>query len=344
MAMGYDFNWSGSARAGGVSPLDSPHVLDVRTAMADYLDVVPASRLIWGVPYYGRAWTTQTSSVNSLTCKNASVCPSGKASAGAFGRSWAPGYVDALEASGEHGRQWDATGSVAWYRYQSSTYGTWVQGYYDDPQSLDAKYDLVNAYGMRGVGIWHLTLDAGRSELWSTIGQNLLALPFTDIDDSVHWSAIAWIAEAGITSGCGGGLYCPDGLVTRGQMATFLARALGLPAATRDYFTDDAGSVHEPNINRIAAARITVGCSATRFCPGGVVTRGQMATFLGRAFDVPGTPTDYFSDDNGSTHEPNINSIAAAGITVGCGERRYCPDGSVTRGQMATFLRRSLAE
>ena len=167
MAMGYDFNWSGSARAGGVSPIDSPYVLDVRTAMEDYVARVPASKLIWGVPYYGRAWTTQTSAVNSLTCKTATVCPTGKASAGAFGRSWAPGFVDAREAAAANGRHWDATGRVPWYRYKSSTYGTWVQGYYDDAQSLSLKYGLVEGHGMRGVGIWHLLLDAGRNELWN---------------------------------------------------------------------------------------------------------------------------------------------------------------------------------
>jgi spore germination protein YaaH len=344
MAMGYDFNWSGSAHAGGVSPVDSPYVLDVRTAMEDYAAAVPPAKLIWGVPYYGRAWTTQTSSVNSLTCKSTTICPTGKSAAGAFGRSWAPGYLDALEAVADHGRQWDPNGRVAWYRYKSSTYGTWVQGYYDDPQSLNHKYDLVAEHGLRGVGIWHLLLDAGRSELWNAIGQNLLALPFTDIDDSIHWSAIAWIAEQGITSGCGDGKYCPDGLVTRAQMATFLARALHLGPVSRDYFTDDNASIHEANINRIAAAGLTFGCTATRFCPDGVVTRAQMASFLTRAFHLPATGTDSFTDDEGNKHEQAINRIAAAGITVGCDDGRYCPDGAVTRAQMATFLRRSLAD
>jgi hypothetical protein len=42
-------------------------------------------------------------------------------------------------------------------------------------------------------------------------------------------------------------------------MASFLARALNLPAATADFFTDDAGSIHEADINRIAEAGITTG-------------------------------------------------------------------------------------
>ena len=43
-------------------------------------------------------------------------------------------------------------------------------------------------------------------------------------EDSVHGPAIEWMAEAGITTGCGDGKYCPDAPVTRAQMATFLKR------------------------------------------------------------------------------------------------------------------------
>ena len=64
MVMGYDFNWSGSARAGGVAPIDSAYVLDVGTAMADYLAVVPASKIIWGVPYYGAGGRPRHSTFN----------------------------------------------------------------------------------------------------------------------------------------------------------------------------------------------------------------------------------------------------------------------------------------
>jgi hypothetical protein len=66
-------------------------------------------------------------------------------------------------------------------------------------------------------------------------------------------------------------------------MASFLSRALRLPVATKDYFTDDAGSPHEADINRLAQANITGGCSATTYCPGSTITREQMAAFLHRA-------------------------------------------------------------
>ncbi len=163
---------------------------------------------------------------------------------------------------------------------------------------------------------------------------------FTDIAGTAFRDEIEWLADEGITAGCGGGRFCPNGLVTRAQMATFLVRSLDLPRSTVDHFTDDDASLHEANINALAAAGLTAGCGATTFCPTGRVTRAQMATFLGRAASLPATVSDYFVDDERSTHEARINGLAAAGITGGCGTHAYCPGGIVTRGQMAAFLYR----
>jgi Tol biopolymer transport system component len=102
-------------------------------------------------------------------------------------------------------------------------------------------------------------------------------------------SDIAWLADREITRGCNppsNTRFCPDGFVTRGQMAAFLVRALGLSDRLVDPFVDDDGSVFEADIERLAAAGITNGCnppSNSWFCPDGYVTRGQMAAFLHRA-------------------------------------------------------------
>jgi len=170
---------------------------------------------------------------------------------------------------------------------------------------------------------------------------------FTDDDGNIHEANIDRIAALGITNGCNpaGTLYCPDDFVTRAQMASFLARLLTpLPEAATDFFTDDNGISHERNINDIAGIGVTTGCVAGKYCPYNFVTRGQMASFLARALLLPAATLDYFSDDNGSTHEANINKVAAAGITLGCtpAGTTFCPGQFVTRAQMASFLARSL--
>ena len=167
--------------------------------------------------------------------------------------------------------------------------------------------------------------------------------PFWDVDGSPFYADILWIAQQQITLGCGDGQYCPGAPVTREQMASFLARALALPASGTDYFDDDSGSAHEGNINALAASGITLGCATRRFCPGAGVSREEMASFLVRALGLPASGGDFFYDDAGSIHEGNINALAASGITNGCGGSMFCPSATVTRDQMAAFLHRGLA-
>ncbi|MDH5373775.1 MAG: S-layer homology domain-containing protein [Acidimicrobiia bacterium] len=165
--------------------------------------------------------------------------------------------------------------------------------------------------------------------------------PFTDDDGSLHELDIIALADAGVTQGCGSALFCPDAVLTRGQMAAFLVRALSLPATALDYFSDDDGGPFEAEINALAAAGITSGCDVGVFCPEASLRRGQMAAFLARALELPSTPTDYFVDDAGE-FESDINAVAAAGITEGCGPTLFCPSDVVTRAQMASFLVRAL--
>ena len=174
---------------------------------------------------------------------------------------------------------------------------------------------------------------------------------FADDDGNVHERNIEAIAAKGITLGCNppdNSLYCPDDSVTRGAMAAFLTRALGLPSVGGDRFNDDDASTFENAINQVAAAGITQGCNPpanTRFCPGRTMTRGEMAAFLVRAFDLPASKTDYFGDDRGHIFEDAINRLGAAGITLGCNppeNSRFCPDDPIRRDQMATFIVRAL--
>ena len=114
-------------------------------------------------------------------------------------------------------------------------------------------------------------------------------------------------------------------------------------------FTDDDGDTHEGGIEAIAAVGITNGCNPPandRFCPETSVTRGQMAAFIARARQLAAGGEDFFVDDSGEVFERPINSIAAAGITVGCNppaNDRFCPDRPMTRGEMAAMMVRAFA-
>ena len=166
------------------------------------------------------------------------------------------------------------------------------------------------------------------------------ASTFTDTEGNLHEENIERLVDMGVAEGCDDDppRFCPGEPISRGQMATFLARALELPAATRDHFDDDDGQIHEDNINRLAEAGVARGVSPRRFRAGGHVTRAQMATFLAEGFELARSNDDAFRDDEGNTHEPQIDAVAAAGVANGCGAQRFCPGASVTRAQMATFI------
>jgi hypothetical protein len=185
----------------------------------------------------------------------------------------------------------------------------------------------------------------GSLDAWVTARGGTPAARFADTATSAFREPIAWVAAEAITTGCRPDFYCPATAVTRGQMASFLTRALGLPASDEDRFVDDDRSPHEAAIQAVAAAGITAGCNPAgdRFCPDAPVTRAQMAAFLDAALDLPpAEEEDAFTDDDRSHHEAAIDRVASAGITSGCTDTRFCPGARVTRAQMAAFLHRAL--
>lgn len=105
----------------------------------------------------------------------------------------------------------------------------------------------------------------------------------------------AWINEIsarGVTSGCGGGNYCPQNPVSRAQMAVLLLRtregsSYTPPACTNPTFADvPCGGFFAPWIYDLAAQGITSGCGGGNYCPTSAVSRGQMAAFLVRTFGL----------------------------------------------------------
>ncbi len=149
---------------------------------------------------------------------------------------------------------------------------------------------------------------------------------FLDVTDGVHKPAIDVLGEIDLFEGtlCGEAMFCPEEPVERSDMAVWLIRALGdeeLPAAGATRFADvDAEVWWAPFVERLAELEITVGCrlEPLRYCGDTSVSRGQMASFLVRAFELEPAEPAGFVDTEGSVHESSIDALAASGITVGC--------------------------
>lgn len=206
-------------------------------------------------------------------------------------------------------------------------------------------------FSKQGSYVLRLTADDGLLASSDTVSATVTEPDFFD-DDNGHLfeNDINWMAAEGITKGCGPRKFCPDDLVTRGQMAAFLVRALDLSAGGgANLFIDDDGHLFENDIDKLGTAGITRGCNRplnNRFCPDDVVTRGQMAAFLVRALGYTDDGGgNLFIDDDGHLFENDIDKLGTAGVTRGCNpplNNRFCPDLPVTRGAMAAFLHRAL--
>ena len=124
--------------------------------------------------------------------------------------------------------------------------------------------------------------------------------------------------------------------------AVLLSMLMFTPAASASpTFADMAGTTHEASVTALADEGIVNGCRADRFCARDEITRGQAATMLVRALDLPAVPAGRFSDTSGDTHQRSIDSLADAGLIVGCADGKFCPKDPITREQMASMLQRA---
>ena len=153
---GYGYGWSGSSTARPVGLLPNTSFwgsLNITTLIDFVLTKMPADKAVLGVPHYGRRWPTVSGEVKAAT----------------QGTGTAFYYPDALGYIATYGRLWEQSALNPWFRYQDGT--QWYQGWYDDPQSMGHKYQLVLDRKLKGVGMWALGMDAGNHDIWDVLAQ-----------------------------------------------------------------------------------------------------------------------------------------------------------------------------
>jgi hypothetical protein len=134
--MAYDMN--DASTPSPTSPLSGSGNVDA-IDLVEYSRVVPRSKIVLGVPYYGYDWPT-------------SGPDAGDPATGP------PSPVSYAQVVAQHlPSYWDASSQTPWTTYQAGS--QWHQVYYDDPTSLALKARLANADGIAGVGVWALGMD-----------------------------------------------------------------------------------------------------------------------------------------------------------------------------------------
>ena len=209
--MAYDLEYSnyhysppGCARfcLGPTAPLTGYHYNDTTTA-GEYVAAVPASKVILGVPYYGRKSCVGAAVPNAYP--NSSVTADRYLDAST--ESTDPAVQGGTYAS--HRDANDTGGAERWDTWFNTSLGCTRELYWDDPVSLGKKYDLVNQDGLRGVGIWTLNYGGGAAELWSTLSSRFASCRSVSVSTSPSGTAGAGTAVAisAKASGCPNPLY-----------------------------------------------------------------------------------------------------------------------------------------
>jgi spore germination protein YaaH len=157
--MGYDYYYSGSTTAGPESPLynfQTTYNYTCTKSITYYIKQgVTPSKLLLGLPYYGREWSTAGPNAPSATT-------------GAFTSSRTYAYVKSNPGTySAANKKWEANCYNPYYSYVSA--GQQRQCWIDDVYSMGRKYDMVNQRGIGGIGIWALGYDNGYNDLWQLL-------------------------------------------------------------------------------------------------------------------------------------------------------------------------------
>jgi spore germination protein YaaH len=162
--MGYDYYYSGSTTAGPEDPLynfQTSYNYTLTKSITYYLNKgASRSKLLLGLPYYGREWATTAGTIPSSTSGG--------------GTNTVLFNTMMNNASGNYSsRQWDVNSFSSWFPSVRS--GANWQAFVDDAASMGKRFDIVNQFGIGGIGIWALGYDDGYNDFW-----DLIQTKFTD--------------------------------------------------------------------------------------------------------------------------------------------------------------------
>ncbi len=188
---------------------------------------------------------------------------------------------------------------------------------------------------------------ASKTKVWFA---DFRDVPHTDLIEP----AVEKLVRNGVTSGCGGGNYCPALSLTRAEAAKFLLKskhgaAYVPPPPKGTVFLDVPKSDPFAGwIEQLWAEGISGGCGAGNFCGSATLNRATLAVLLlkatrGAAYRPPAA-IGMFSDVPATNiYAGWIEQLYRDGITSGCGASLFCPAKLASRGEMALFLVRGFA-
>ncbi|MCY9657299.1 S-layer homology domain-containing protein [Paenibacillus chondroitinus] len=172
------------------------------------------------------------------------------------------------------------------------------------------------------------------------------AAMFRDITG--HWAkeAIERAAKLGFVNGYEDGTFRPQGLITRAEFATMLARAIHLPLNGQDQLVfADEFTIPEWAKSSIASALnagIVSGYEDNTFRPVQMISRAEITTMIVRASGIQTAeqPISTFADKDQipAWAYAFVAAAAEAGLVQGKGDQLFMPNDNATRAEAVTLL------
>jgi spore germination protein YaaH len=333
MVMTYDESYPGDPTPSPVASLPF-----VEKSIQYALTQAPASKIVLGIPLYGRYWNQDPAS-NGAGIPNKSVA---KLVAQYGGTVRYDAASQSPVASFTIGAT-DPKASVNGKELTAGSYTVW----YDNEQSLKVKLALVGKYHLKGTGSWSLNQEA--DDTWSYF--KLWADGFYFSDVQKHWAQadVLNVANRGWMLGTAEGVFAPDAALTRAEAATIIVRALGIEsvAASGSATFKDVPATHWASQNIAIAQQngLMQGISNDRFAPDQSMTREQMSMLLSRALKLS-TPASgaamKFTDVPADSWSAGaIAAMSSNSLVDGFAGGTFRPSASLTRGEMAALLSRA---
>jgi spore germination protein YaaH len=165
IGMTYDYYGAGSDVAGPGAPMKGfasrKFFFDVTTAYHDYLQVIPRTKILMGIPYSGWDWAVRTGPAllsHTLPATN----PNNYAAILSYGRMRGFGELKPTQC------QWDKDAEEPRCRYVDSK-GIQHEVWFENNRSIAVKYSYAKANGFAGTAIWVLGYDSKYPDLWNIL-------------------------------------------------------------------------------------------------------------------------------------------------------------------------------
>jgi hypothetical protein len=164
------------------------------------------------------------------------------------------------------------------------------------------------------------------------------------------------LLHSGITNGCSPYMYCPDAYHNRQQMAKLICNAMNTVnegacathACLGIFYDVPASNIFCPYIEGLLFSGIISGCLEYPFsyCPESLVQRQALAKVVCSGMELTNqgscilAPCEGIFNDVVSSNPfcSHIEALYNAGVISGCISSAFCPQNTVTRGQIAKFL------